>query len=532
MATRYDTLQQLIEDTFSNYGDEPSFTCFDYTISFKELNQKTAQLASFIRNQLGLQAGDRLAIQLPNILQYPIAMFGAMRAGVVIVNVNPLYTARELEHQLKDSGAKALLVLSNCAVAAAEVVQFTDVQHVIVTNIADALPAPRRQIINFVVKYIKKMVPPFTIKAAFSWKDVTSHTPEPFDTPTAQASDLAVLQYTGGTTGVAKGAMLTQKNLANNAWQMVTHMPKAFEKDREIFLACLPLYHIYAFNLHGLCAFYQGAHNILIPNPRDIPQLCKAMSKHRVTVFIGINTLYRGLVRSKDFVALDHSSIKVTSAGGMALTEDAAHDWERVTGCKITEGYGLTETSPVLTGNPSEAIRLGSIGLPVPDTEIRILNDDGDEMPTGEPGELCARGPQVMAGYWQRPEATAEVMTKDGFFRTGDIALKDEDGYLTIVDRKKDMIIVSGFNVYPNEIEAVLTQHPDILEAAVIGVEDEESGETVKAFIVAETNELSADEVIEYCRDNMTRYKVPKLIEFRQELPKSAVGKILRKELR
>jgi long-chain acyl-CoA synthetase len=532
VATRYDNLIELVNKSFTEFPDRPAYSCFNHTLSYKELDLKSAQFASFLRNELKLGPGDRLAIQLPNILQYPIAMYGAIRAGIVVVNINPLYTSREIEHQLVDSGAKALLVLANCAHAAAEILQNTDVKHTIVTSIADELPTPKRQLINFVVKHVKKMVPEFTIPSGLDWGDVKNHSLQAFDAPPVEASTLAVLQYTGGTTGVAKGAMLTHQNLASNAWQMVTHMPLAFETDKEVFIACLPLYHIYALNLHGLCAFSQGAHNVLIPNPRDIEQFCKFLKPHKYSVFIGINTLFRALVRSKSFAKLDHSHLKVTSAGGMALTEDAALSWKEATGCKIIEGYGLTETSPVLTGNLANDIRLGSIGVAVPDTEIRILDNDGNELPDGEAGELCARGPQVMAGYWQRPEATAEVMTKDGFFRTGDIAVKNTDGYLKIVDRKKDMILVSGFNVYPNEVEAVLTQHPDILEAAVIGIEDHETGEAVKAFIVAETDELSSSEVISYCRDNLTRYKVPKSIEFRQELPKSAVGKILRKELR
>jgi len=424
------------------------------------------------------------------------------------------------------------LVLSNVANAAAEILRNTSVQHVVVTNIGDELSTPKRQLINFAVKYIKKMVPAFDIPSALSWDDAIKAPVQSFDVPKPESETLAVLQYTGGTTGVAKGAMLTHGNLANNAWQMVTHMPIAFEADPEIFVACLPLYHIYAFNLHGLCAFAEGAHNILIPNPRDIPQFCKFIGKHKITVFVGINTLFRALVRSPDFKKVDLGSLKVTSSGGMALTEDAASDWEKATGCKIIEGYGLTETSPVLTGNLFDDIRLGTIGIALPETEVRILDDAGNEMPVNEPGELCARGPQVMAGYWQREDATKEVMTEDGFFRTGDIACKDAEGFLRIVDRKKDMVLVSGFNVYPNEVEAVLTQHPDILEAAVVGVADEESGEVVKAFIVAETDELTEKEVVSYCRENLTRYKVPKYIEFRSELPKSPVGKILRKELR
>lgn len=530
--TRYNTVYELVQATFQRYAEKPAFTSFGVCLSYKDIDERSQRFASYLRNELKLKQGDRVAVQLPNIFQFPIAMYGLIKAGLVAVNVNPLYTPREVHHQLNDSGAKVLLVLSNIAENAAEVIEQTSVKHVIVTDIADELPAPKRHIINFLVKYVKRMVPEFYFKHSSRYRDIAAHVPRPFSVDAPSEDSLLVLQYTGGTTGVAKGAMLTHGNLANNVWQMVQHMPEAFSSDKEIFVACLPLYHIYAYNLHGLCAFSTGCHNILIPNPRDIPAMSKSLKGIPFTVLIGINTLFRGLIRSPQFRALDFSGLKVTAAGGMALTEDAARSWKEVTGCNVLEGYGLTETSPVLTGNYFNNIRLGYIGAALPETDIKLIDDSGQEVPEGEAGELCARGPQVMAGYWQKPEETAKVMTEDGFFKTGDIAIKSSDGFYKIVDRKKDMILVSGFNVYPNEIEEVLCLHPDVTEAAVIGVPDAEKGEAIKAFIVRELDELTAEEIIDYCREELTAYKVPQYIEFRDELPKSNVGKILRKELR
>lgn len=533
MFKRYNNIVELINAAFKNYSELPAYTCLGKSLSFGELDKKSQHFADYLINELKLRPGDRLAIQLPNTLQFPIALYGAIRCGIVVVNINPLYTPREILHQLNDSGAKALLVLANVAHNAAEVVDQTSVERVIVTELADEHDTVKRHLINFVCKYVKKIVPEFSFRHSQSWRLIFQASYPKAAEPVVDSDSILVLQYTGGTTGVSKGAMLTHGNMASNVWQMITHMPQAFNEGKEIFVACLPLYHIYALNLHGLAAFSMGCHNLLIPNPRDLASVVKALKGIQFTVFIGINTLFRALIRSKHgFQNLDFSKLKVTSAGGMALTEDAAKGWFDVTGCKVIEGYGLTETSPVLTGNPCDDVRLGSIGVALPETEIKILDDNGKEMQDGEPGELCARGPQVMPGYWNRPEETEKVMTADGFFRTGDIAIKMKDGYFKIVDRKKDLILVSGFNVYPNEIEEVLTMHPDILEAAAIGVPDHDSGEIIKVFIVAETDELSVDDVLEYCRDNLTAYKVPKLVEFRKELPKSNVGKILRRELR
>ena len=529
---RYSNVVELIEKAYEQYAERPAYTCLGQSISYGELQKKSLVFASYLQNELGLKAGDRFAIQLPNLLQFPIAMYGAIQAGLVIVNINPLYTPREVQYQLNDSGAKAFLVLSNVASNSAEIIRETGVEHVIVTNLGDEHPGLKGHLLNFVVKHVKKMVPPFHFDNAIKYRDVFKAQLKEIERSTATSEDLLVLQYTGGTTGVSKGAMLSHGNLASNVWQMISHLPTAFEENNEVFVACLPLYHIYALNLHGLAAFSAGCHNILIPNPRDLASIVKALKNQPFTVFIGINTLFRALTRFEAFSSLDFSSLKITSAGGMALTEDAALDWEKMTGCKVCEGYGLTETSPVLTGNPFGAIRLGSIGTALPETELLIIDEHDKPVEEGGVGELCARGPQVMSGYWHKPEETKAAFLDNGYFRTGDMAQKLDGGYYKLVDRKKDLIIVSGFNVYPNEIEDVIAHHPGVVEAAAIGVKDDECGEIVKLFVVRENESLSTDEVIAYCRENLTRYKVPKQVEFKSELPKSNVGKILRRELR
>lgn len=532
MIPRYDNAIDLVNASFKKYADLPAFTGLGCTQTYSDIDKRSMIFASYLRNELGLEPGDRFAIQLPNILQFPVALYGAIRAGLVVVNINPLYTPREVKHQLVDSGAKVLLVLSNVATAAAEVVSETQVTKVIVTDLGDGLPFLKRTLVNFIVRKVKKMVPNFHFDHCVSYTEVMSSKAKTFGVPSVDKDTLLCLQYTGGTTGVSKGAMLTHGNLTSNVWQMVTFMPVAFVEGTEVFVACLPLYHIYALNLHALSAFSMGAHNILIPNPRDFDSISKALKGVPFTVFIGINTLFRALVRHENFKSVDFSSLKITSAGGMALTEDAAVAWAEMTGCEVLEGYGLTETSPVLTGNKHDDIQLGTIGSPLPETEIIILNDDEEPVAMGESGELCARGPQVMAGYWQREGETRNVMTDDGFFKTGDLAVALEGGYYKIVDRKKDLIIVSGFNVYPNEVEDVLTLHPTILESAAVGVSDDDCGEVVKVFVVREDSDLTEADVIAYCREHLTRYKVPKFVEFRDELPKSNVGKILRRELR
>ena len=532
MIPRYSNALELIEGAFSKFSDKPSFTCLGKTITYKELDALSASFASYLQHDLGLKCGDRIAIQLPNILQFPVAFYGAVRAGLVVVNVNPLYTPRELKHQLVDSQAQVLVVLSNIAHHAVSVIDETDVKKVIVTSIGDLHGFPKKQIINFVVKNIKKMVPDFYFKNAIGFNDALNCQAKPLASLSVQSDDVLMLQYTGGTTGVSKGAMLTHGNLTSNVWQMITHIPGAFDEGEETFIACLPLYHIYGLNLHALCGFSTGQHNVLIPNPRDLPSMVKELKRVQMTVFVGINTLFIALCRFAPFKEVDFSKLEITAAGGMALTEDAALSWEKFTGCKVSEGYGLTETSPVLLGNKPDDSVIGTIGFPVPETDIILLDENENEVGVNEVGELCARGPQVMPGYWNRPDETAKVMREDGFFRTGDMAIKREDGRYKIVDRKKDMIIVSGFNVYPNEVEDMACLHPKIIEAAAVGIPDECSGEIVKLFVVREDESLSVEDVRTFCKSKLTAYKVPKIVEFRDELPKSNVGKILRRELR
>lgn len=529
---RYSTVIELLQDAFHQHRDLPAFTCFDYTLSYGEIDALSARFASYLQNHTQLQPGDRIAIQLPNIHQYPVVLYGAIRAGLVIVNTNPLYTSRELLHQLKDSGAKALVVLANVADKAAEILPQTEVETVIVTEVGDMLPPIRRLLINSVVKYLKRAVPAFVIPRSVSFTQalkVGNQAPRPV---AVNPNTLLLLQYTGGTTGVAKGAMLSHGNLCANVHQVLHHMSKLFKTRSQVVAVALPLYHIFAFNLHGLCAVSRGAHNILIPNPKDLPAFVKAIKPYKVSLFVAVNTLYNALLRFPDFRHLDFSELKTSAAGGMAVTEDVAKRWQELTGCTLCEGYGLTETSPVLITNPDASIQPNTIGTPVIGTEIKIVDSQGREVELGQPGELCARGPQVMQGYWKKEEATAEVLDADGWFKTGDIAICRADGYYKIVDRKKDMILVSGFNVYPNEVEDVVTQHPDVIEAAVIGVPSQETGEAVKLFVVVGAKKVSEDELIAFCRQRLTAYKVPKIIEYRESLPKSNVGKILRRELR
>ncbi|MDO6421300.1 AMP-binding protein [Saccharophagus degradans] len=531
MVPRFNTAVELLEFAFKNYPQNRAYTCAGHTLTFDEIEKLSAEFAYYLQNVLNLEPGDRIAMQLPNVLQYPVALYGAIRAGLVVVNTNPLYTAPEIEHQLNDSGAKALVVLSNIAANAASIIKNTKVEHVIVTNFADLHPAPKRWIINAVVKHVKKMVPKFHFESQHAFRAAVGHGKTSFTKHAKTSDDLLVLQYTGGTTGVAKGAMLTHGNLTSNVWQMIEHMPNAYVPGKETFLACLPLYHIYAFNLHALSAFCYGEHNILIPNPRDLQSLVDAIKNEDLTVMIGINTLFNALCRFEPFLALNFDRLKITSSGGMALTMDAAHTWEKITGCKVVEGYGLTEASPVVSGNPSDAIQLGTIGVPLPETQVKIVDDVGNELPQGETGELCVKGPQVMPGYWNKPEETKKVLS-DGWLRTGDMALIQADGYLKIVDRKKDLIIVSGFNVYPNEVEDVITQHPAVIEAAAVGMADAESGERVKVFAVVSDTNVTERELVDFCKKSLTGYKVPKKIVFREALPKTNVGKILRRELR
>ncbi len=531
--SKYKNMVDVFEQAVKKYADKPAFSAVGVTLTYKDLDTQSRNFAAWLQNKTDLKPGDRIAVQMPNITQYPVVVFGAMRAGLIVVNTNPLYTTREMEHQFNDSGAKALVVLANMAENAEKVLPHTGIEHVIVTEVADMHSPIKRKLMNAVVKHVKKMVPPFNIPGSHKLPAVLSAgAREKFSPIEIKLDDLAVLQYTGGTTGVAKGAMLTHANLVANLTQVRPMLEDQISEGEEVVIAPLPLYHIYSFTLNCGIMLEAGAHNILIPNPRDIPGFVKELQKHKFTAFIGLNTLFVALCNNEDFQKLDFSGVKLTASGGMALTSDAAKMWERVTGCEISEGYGMTETSPVVTFNPRSAIKLGTIGLPIPSTIVKTIDDEGNETAVGEPGELCVKGPQVMRGYWQRPEDTRQSFTEDGFIQTGDIALIQEDGYIRIVDRKKDMIIVSGFNVFPNEIEDVVTSHPKVVECAAVGVEDAKSGEAVKVYVVATKEGVSANELKEFCRERLTAYKVPKHFEFREELPKSNVGKILRRELR
>ncbi|MEP1216077.1 MAG: long-chain fatty acid--CoA ligase [Marinobacter sp.] len=530
---KYTSMVDVFDQAVKKYADRPAFSAVGATLTYRDLDTQSRNFAAWLQNKTDLKPGDRIAVQMPNVSQYPVVVFGAMRAGLIVVNTNPLYTTREMEHQFNDSGAKALVVLANMANNAEKVLPHTGIEHVIVTEIADMHSPLKRTLMNAAVKHLKKMVPAYNLPQAHKLPAVLSAgSKEKFTPVECKKDDIAVLQYTGGTTGVAKGAMLTHGNLVANLLQVRPMMEDTVEEGKEVVVAPLPLYHIYSFTLNCGIMLEAGAHNVLIPNPRDIPGFVKELKNHKFTAFLGLNTLFVALCNNEEFQELDFSGLKLTSSGGMALTSDTAKMWQRVTGCEISEGYGMTETSPVVTFNPNSAIQLGTIGLPIPGTEVKTIDDDGNETPIGEPGELCVKGPQVMRGYWQRPEDTQKSFTDDGFLKTGDIALIQEDGYIRIVDRKKDMIIVSGFNVFPNEIEDVVSGHPKVVECAAVGVEDAKSGEAVKVFLVPTAEGVTENELKEFCRERLTAYKVPKSFEFRNELPKTNVGKILRRELR
>lgn len=530
---QYNSLVDIFDSFVKRFADKPAFVCLGQTLTYAELDEKSAAFAAYLQNETSLQAGDRIAVQLPNILQYPVVVFGAMRAGITVVNTNPLYTEREMEHQFNDSGAKALVVLANMADKAEKVVPNTGIKHVIVTQVGDMHGALKRTLINFVLKSVKKEVPSFNIPGAVDFRSTLSQGAGKALKPVnISREDIAVLQYTGGTTGVAKGAMLTHRNLIANMLQCRGLFKMILDEGSERVVAPLPLYHIYAFTVHCMVMLDTGNCSILIPNPRDIPGFIKVLQKERFSGFVGLNTLFVALCNQEAFRALDFSNLKLTISGGMALTNDAAEQWKSVTGSEIAEGYGMTETSPVVSFNPPGHIKIGTIGMPVANTDCKVVNDEGESMPVGEAGELCVKGPQVMKGYWQRPEATAETIDAEGWLKTGDMAVITDDGYMKIVDRKKDMIIVSGFNVYPNEVEDVLVSHPDVVECAAIGIPDAKSSEVVKVFVVTNNKQLTADDVKAWARERLTAYKVPRLVEFRDELPKTNVGKILRRELR
>lgn len=528
----FETLDQVLREKTKQYGHQPSFSNMGTTLSYVQLDRLSDAFASYLVNGCGLQPGDRIALQMPNLLQYPIALFGAIKAGLVVVNTNPLYTDREMEHQFKDSGAKAIVILANFAHNLEKILGKTQIEQIILTEVGDMLPPLKKILTNFVVKNIKKMVPPFKIPNAISFQQALEKGKGLPEVKSSHSSkDIAFLQYTGGTTGVSKGAVLTHSNVIANMAQIAHWMKPLLVPGQEIILTPLPLYHIFSLSVNCLAFMNYGAHNVLITNPRDIPGFIKTMKKYPFSVMSGVNTLFNALLNHPQIKTVDFSSAKVSVAGAMALQDFVAKRWLEVTGTKVIEGYGLTEASPVVCCNPVDGSdERGSIGPPLPSTEVTLRDEDGKESSAGEPGELCVRGPQVMQGYWQRPEASADVI-KDGWLYTGDVAVMDEKGYFKIVDRKKDMILVSGFNVYPNEIEDVIASHPAVLEVAAVGVPHEKSGEAVKVFIV-KSGEISEEEVIAYCREEMTGYKVPKFVEFRDDLPKSNVGKILRRKLR
>ncbi len=530
----YQNIQAVLKQSCERFADKPAFSNLGKTLTYGELYKLSGDFAAYLQQNTDLQPGDRIAVQLPNLIQYPIVVFGAMRAGLIVVNTNPLYTAREMEHQFNDAGAKALVCLANMAHLAEEVLPKTGIKHVVITEVADMLPPLKRMLINAVVKHVKKMVPAYSLPKAVKLNDALAlGRGKAVREASPKSEDVAVLQYTGGTTGVAKGAMLTHRNIVANMLQCKALMGSNLNDGSEVLIAPLPLYHIYAFTFHCMAMMLSGNHNILISNPRDLPAMIKDLSKYRFSGFVGLNTLFVALCNSEDFRKLDFSALKVTLSGGMALQLATAERWKQVTGCPICEGYGLTETSPVASVNPIEHIQLGSIGIPVPSTQFKVINDDGQELAQGEIGELCIKGPQVMKGYWQRPEATDEVIDADGWFKTGDIGVIQEDGYIRIVDRKKDMILVSGFNVYPNELEDVLASLPGVLQCAAIGVPDEKSGEAIKLFVVVKPGEsLTKEQVMQHMHDNLTGYKRPRYVEFRESLPTTNVGKILRRELR
>lgn len=532
-ANQYASVAAVVEEAFERFRQRPAFASFGKILSYGQIDEMSRQFAGYLTGVLKLNKGDRIAIMMPNVLQYPIALFGALRAGLVVVNTNPMYTARELKHQLEDAGAKAIVVLDNFAATLQQVVAETHVEHIITTGIGDLLGA-KGMVINFVLKHVKKMVPPFELPHAVRFTDTLSRgAPHPLPKVQLGHDDIAFLQYTGGTTGVAKGAMLTHGNMVANMLQAGAWIGNNAKQGEEVIITALPLYHIFSLTANGLVFMRLGGLNWLITNPRDMPGFVKELKKSKFTALTGVNTLFNGLLNTPGFAEVDFSRLHLSLGGGMAVQRAVAERWKKVTGVTLAEAYGLTETSPAVCINPLDLKDYNSsIGLPIPSTDVAIWSEEGQPLPIGEVGELMVRGPQVMKGYWQRPDETAKVLGADGWLHTGDIARMDETGYVYIVDRKKDMILVSGFNVYPNEVEDVVMQHPGVAEVAAVGVPDEHSGEVVKLFVVRKDPNLTVEELKKFCHDNLTGYKRPKLIEFRDSLPKSNVGKILRRELR
>lgn len=535
-ASRYASLIELLEESFTAFRERPAFICMGRSITYRQFDEMSAQLGAYLQS-LGLSKGARVGIMMPNVLQHPVATAAILRAGFAVVNINPLYTPHELEHQLADSGAEAIIVLENFAGTLADAIARTAVKHVIVGTLGDLLGL-KGMVVNFVVRHVKKMVPVFAIAGAVAFNDALAQGRRlTLRKPDIGPDDVAFLQYTGGTTGVAKGATLLHRNIIANVLQNDAWLQPALDKpphiDQFLIVSALPFYHIFGLTACFLLAVRAGGVNLLIPNPRDMKSFVRELQGYRINSLPGVNTLYNALLHTPGFEKIDFSLLKTCSGGGMAVQRAVAERWRQMTGCTIIEGYGLSETSPVLTCNPADMTTFnGTIGVPVPSTYISIRDDAGNEMPPGEAGEICAKGPQLMAGYWNRPDETAQAMTDDGYFRTGDIGIMSPEGYIRIIDRKKDMILVSGFNVYPNEVEEVIASHPGVLECAVIGIPDDKSTESVKAFVVKKDQSLTAQEVRAYVGERLSKYKVPKHIEFRTALPKSNVGKILRRALR
>ena len=530
----YRSLCEVFDTSVRKFAARPAFVNMGTAITYAELDQLSSWFGAYLRSVLKLPRGARVALMMPNLLQYPVAMFGALRAGYTVVNCNPLYSPRELEYQLNDSGAEAIVVVENFARVLAQIIDKTKVKHVVTTQLGDLLEFPKRHVVNFVVKHIKRLVPAWQLSSAVPFRRALAlGRGQAWETESIGPNDIAFLQYTGGTTGVPKGAMLTHRNLVANLQQAHAWLKNVLEEGQEIVITPLPLYHIFALTANCLIFLKIGATNVLITNPRDIAGFLKELSKYRFTVITGVNTLYNALLDNPDFAKLDFTGLRISLAGGMAVHRSVAERWKQVTGKAIIEAYGLTETSPAVTVNPLDLAEYnGSIGLPLPSTEIAIRDDEGNDLPPGQAGELCVRGPQVMKGYWLRPDETAKVMTSDKFLRTGDIAIVDERGFVRIVDRKKDMIIVSGFKVFPNEIEDVVSLHPGVLEVGAVGLSDAVSGEVVKIVVVRRDPDLSVEELIAHCRKHLTGYKIPRYVEFRQELAKTNIGKILRRALR
>jgi long-chain acyl-CoA synthetase len=526
------SIVDLFENSVKKFKNKVAFRNMGKDLTYDELDKLSAQMASFFQHTAHLKKGDRVIIQMPNLLQYPIVMFGALRAGLVVVNTNPLYTAREMLHQFNDSGATAIVILANFAHLLEEILPQTGLKTVVITELGDQLGFPKKQLVNFVVRHVKKMVPKYKISNHYSFEKALSiGSSRPSNPVPLRNTDIAFLQYTGGTTGISKGAILTHRNIIANMLQISAWMKPLLHEGRETIVTALPLYHIFSLTVNCLAFMYKGNTNLLVTNPKDIPAFIKLLQKEHFTVFTGVNTLFNALMNHPDFNKINFKNLKLSVAGAMALQSAVAERWNKLTNTPVIEGYGLTESSPVACCNPVVGkSKIGSIGLPLPSTDIALLDDDGNPVPLGKPGELCIKGPQVMDGYYNRPDETAKTI-KNGWLHTGDVAIIDQEGFFKIVDRKKDMILVSGFNVYPNEIEDIVTQHTSVLEAAAVGIPDEKSGEVVKLFVV-KRSEVTVDEIITHCKKNLVAYKVPKIVEFRSELPKTNVGKILRRALR